>query len=201
VPDLSLQEILLRIVALLVIAPVHGAALAGLARALGDRGPGHDGRLTANPVAHVDVAGALALVLGRAGWIRPVALAPEALRGGRAGLVAVALGALGLTLLLVPIAAALESPALVLTGSAGASEAALLALDAIADATVWFVALNVVPVPPLTGGYLLQAVAPGAFAWLARQRVAVAAVLLALALLGLLEQALAPLARALASSL
>jgi hypothetical protein len=57
--DYTLQQIVLRLLAMVFIA-VHGVAVAGTACALGDPGPRYDGRLTANPLAHLDVLGSLA---------------------------------------------------------------------------------------------------------------------------------------------
>ena len=76
--DLSLQQYVLRLCAILVIAPVHGAAIAATARALGDQGPQHDGRLTLNPLVHLDILGTISGVLFAIGWIKPIAIDPAA---------------------------------------------------------------------------------------------------------------------------
>jgi hypothetical protein len=56
--DLSLDQLLIRAGACVIIVTIHGAALAAIARALGDRGPQFDERLTLNPVSHLDILGA-----------------------------------------------------------------------------------------------------------------------------------------------
>ena len=56
--------------------------------ALGDPGPRHDGRLTFNPFAHLDILGGISAVLFSVGWIKPIAIDPAELRPGRAGLAA-----------------------------------------------------------------------------------------------------------------
>ena len=48
---------MLRLLAMVFIAAVHGIAVAGTAFALGDPGPRYDGRLTPNPLSHLDVLG------------------------------------------------------------------------------------------------------------------------------------------------
>ena len=50
--DLTLNVLVLRLVALVFIVAVHGAAVAATAVELGDEGPRHDGRLTLYPFAH-----------------------------------------------------------------------------------------------------------------------------------------------------
>ena len=87
--DLTLQQVVLRIGAVLLIASVHGFAIAATACALGDPGPRHDDRLSLNPLRHVDPLGGLLAVLFTVGWIRPIAMDPGRLRPGAAGLLAV----------------------------------------------------------------------------------------------------------------
>jgi len=55
--DLTLQQIVLRFFALVLIVGVHGAVVAGTACALGDQGPRYDGRLKLSPLAHIDLLG------------------------------------------------------------------------------------------------------------------------------------------------
>ena len=70
--DYSLQQLGLRLAAYVFIGTVHGFAVAASAVALGDEGPRHDGRLSVNPLAHLDVIGTASGVLFSAGWIRPI---------------------------------------------------------------------------------------------------------------------------------
>jgi hypothetical protein len=97
--DFSLQQLALRLAAYIFIAAVHGLAVAAAAYALGDAGPRHDGRLSVNPLVHLDVLGTAAGVLFSAGWIRPIAIDPGALRAGRAGLVLVVAAGFAATVL------------------------------------------------------------------------------------------------------
>src|SRR5215469_4986043 len=97
--DLTLQQLVLRLIAYVFIAAVHGLAVAAVAVAMGDQGPRYDGRLRVNPLAHLDILGTAAGVLFSVGWIRPIAVDPFELRLGRIGLaIAVAAGA-GATLI------------------------------------------------------------------------------------------------------
>src|SRR5262249_38132215 len=95
--DYSLQQLVLRLVAMVFLAAVHGLAVAGAACALGDPGPRYDGRLTPHPLSHLDVLGTLAGVFS-AGWIKPIAIDPAELRTGRVGLVLVVLAGTAATL-------------------------------------------------------------------------------------------------------
>jgi Zn-dependent protease len=166
--DLSLQQMLLRVLAFVVIAGVHGGLLAAIALAMGDRGPKYDGRLTFSPFAHLDMLGLAAGVASRLAWIRPMAIDPAELRGGRAGLAACALASLAALLPLAlaavalrPLAATIPDPAL--------ARYAISALGTLAECLVWFAAFNLLPLPPLTGGHLLAAAAPRVAAALMRR--------------------------------
>src|ERR1700733_10787334 len=108
--DLTLQHIVLRIAAVLLIAAVHGSAVAGMACLLGDEGPRHAARLAFGPWRHADPIGGLLLVFFTLGWIRPIAIDPGQLRSGRLGLLAIVVGASGATLLLLAILPPLIRP-------------------------------------------------------------------------------------------
>jgi hypothetical protein len=61
--ELSLQQVLFRALAYLVIAGLHGFLIAGLARLFGTMGPSYDGRFTASPLVQLDLLGMLSSVL------------------------------------------------------------------------------------------------------------------------------------------
>lgn len=159
VTDLTLQLIALRLSAFVFIAAVHGFAVAAAAAALGDRGPLHDGRLSLNPLTHLDVVGTAAGVLFSVGWIRPVAIDPRALRPGPAGLALVTATGAAATLaaaLALHIARPFVLPLLPDTASA-----TFFALTETAgELSAWFALVNVLPLPPLTGSHLLSAALP-----------------------------------------
>jgi Zn-dependent protease len=71
---------------LLVAFPVHEFAHAWTADQLGDDTPRFNGRLTLNPLVHLDVIGSLLLLVTGFGWAKPVPINPYALqRRTRAG--------------------------------------------------------------------------------------------------------------------
>jgi Zn-dependent protease len=65
---------------LLVALPVHEFAHAWTADQLGDDTPRLAGRLTINPLAHLDVIGSLLLLFAGFGWAKPVPINPYALQ-------------------------------------------------------------------------------------------------------------------------
>jgi hypothetical protein len=81
--DLTIQLVVLRLVAGVLMVTVHGMAIAAAAVLLGDKGPRYDGRLTLLPTRHIDFVGLGSIMLSGFGWSRPVAIETAQLRFGR----------------------------------------------------------------------------------------------------------------------
>jgi hypothetical protein len=157
--DLTLQHVVLRIGAVLLIASVHGFAVAASASVLGDPGPRQDDRLRVNPLRHVDLIGGLLMVLFTIGWIRPVAIDPDRLRPGRAGLVGVVVAATCATISLALLLRLVRPPVLNLLPDT-ASATFFIFVETVAQLCVSFSACNILPLPLLTGQHLLTAALP-----------------------------------------
>ena len=157
--DLTLNILVLRLVALVFIVAVHGAAVAATAVALGDEGPRHDGRLTLNPFAHLDPIGTLAGTIYLAGWMKPMAIDPKHLRPGRLGLPIIITAGIAVTLaavLVLRLARPLILPLLPDT----ASQTVFALIETVSQMSLWFALLNLWPIPCLTGCLWLDALAP-----------------------------------------
>lgn len=76
---LDLPTIIARVLVLLTAFSVHEFAHAWTANYFGDDTPGRYGRLTLNPLAHLDVMGSLMLIFVGFGWAKPVPVNPYAL--------------------------------------------------------------------------------------------------------------------------
>ena len=197
--DLTLSTLLIRLVVLIPILAVYGLTLCAAARLLGDEGPSQDGRLTANPVVHLDMLGALAFLLSGLGWISPLHLTPERLRGGIVGMIA-APSAAGVALLilawlaqrLIPFAINMESLAW----------GAILAngLQMLSASAIMFALVNLVPLPPLAAGAVLGRTSAIA-AWLERRRLLVSVALVVVFASGKIQDWLAPVVTSVLSSL
>jgi Zn-dependent protease len=206
--DYSLQQLGLRLVAYAFIAGIHGFAVTAAAGALGDAGPRHDGRLSANPLVHLDVIGTVSGVLFAAGWIRPIAIDPDALcRRGiafrRLGLVAVVVAATAATLVGTAALRTLRPLLLPLLSSDSVSATAFALIETIDEQSLWFALLNLLPLPPLTGAHILTAINPARSpAWrdvVRRQQPYGAAAIVVLAATGVLARLLGPFYRLLAA--
>ncbi len=76
---LSLPTLFSRVVILVIAFTVHEFAHAWSADQLGDDTPRANGRLTLNPLAHLDILGSLLLIVAGFGWAKPVPINPYAL--------------------------------------------------------------------------------------------------------------------------
>jgi Zn-dependent protease len=176
--DLTVQTVVLRILAALLIVPVSGFALAFLAGVMGDDGPFHDERVSLSPLEHADIPGALLLVLFGYGWIRPVQVNPRRLSAGRFGLVLmVVLG--GVTTLALAVVPRLLRPFLFNLLPDAAAPSFFVFVTVLGQLCCSFTVFNLLPLPMLSGQHLLVAAVPGKRELIAKAQ-PFAAVLLAL---------------------
>ena len=91
--------------ALLIAITIHEYAHAVTADAMGDPTPRYLGRLTFNPLAHLDILGAVMLALFHFGWAKPVAINPNNFRNRREGMIKVSLAGPAANLFLCFLAA------------------------------------------------------------------------------------------------
>ena len=88
--NLTLETAIVHIIAILAIVflvlPIHEFAHAGAAYLLGDKSIKQRGRLTFNPLSHVDPFGALCLLLLGFGWAKPVPIDPRNFKSPKVGM-------------------------------------------------------------------------------------------------------------------
>ncbi len=155
--DLSVQLVVMRLLAGVIIATVQGATIAAAAVLLGDKGPRYDGRLTVMPWGHIHLAGLGAMMLTGFGWGRPVAIEAGKLRPGRWGLVLAVLAGSAALLLVGFLLLSLAGPLLrSLEFTAGVTAAAFVRVAA--RLCVWISLFSLLPIPPLAGAHFLAAV-------------------------------------------
>ena len=157
--NLTLQQVVLRIGAVLLIASVHGFAVAAAACAMGDPGPRYDNRLRTSPLRHVDPIGGLLTVLFTVGWIRPVAVDPDRLRIARAGLPVVVIAASCATLGLAVLLRFMRPIVLNMLADTAAATFYIF-VEILGQLCISFTLFNLLPLLPLTGAHLLVAVLP-----------------------------------------
>ena len=143
-------------VALVVGITFHEFSHAFLADQLGDRRPRALGRVSLNPLRHLDPVGSLVFVLAGFGWGKPVPVNVYALRPGRIGMAVVAAGG-PLANLVVAVVAAVAVRAMDVANSSGFAVELALAIVTYNLVLAFF---NLLPIPPLDGYNALLAFLP-----------------------------------------
>lgn len=129
----------------------HGVA----ALAFGDRTAQRAGRLTLNPLRHLDVLGTLMLFLAGFGWAKPVPVSYANLRPLRPGMFCVALAGCAVNIAIAGAAMAAQEHNLVHIESIPG-----VMLHILARVNLALAALNLLPIPPLDGSKVLMSVLP-----------------------------------------
>lgn len=170
---LSAQEIIYYLIiflfALLLSFSIHEFMHAAVAVWLGDPTPRNMGRLTLNPIAHVDPVGTILLLIAGFGWGKPVMYNPNNLHRfkSRRGMnimvhLAGVTGNFVLGLLASILAILFGSLAVKFSGTGG--EVVLKALYEAFEYTYQFsmmlLAFNLLPIPPLDGFHVLEELLP-----------------------------------------
>lgn len=154
-PYFDLQGMLLTLPALLIGLTLHEFAHGYAAYLLGDPTAKNMGRLTLNPIRHLDPLGAFFLLVFHFGWAKPVPVNPMYLKGDKQrGMLLVSLAG-PVTNLLLAIATAviwkfIEPRGLIM-------ESILFYLFSI---NIILAVFNVIPVPPLDGSKILAGILP-----------------------------------------
>jgi Zn-dependent protease len=148
------------VIAVVLGITFHEFSHAAVATLQGDQTARSQGRLTLNPIAHLDPLGSIALILAGIGWGRPVPFNPMRLRSRRVGAALVGLAGPAANFVLA-LAAAIGVRVLFSTGT-GAFEVnfSLILLDMLVTLNVVLGVFNLLPIPPLDGSRLLSIFLP-----------------------------------------
>jgi Zn-dependent protease len=160
-----------RVIAILIALSVHEWAHAYAATRFGDPTPHNEGRLTLNPIAHLDPMGAFLFLVAGFGWAKPVPVNPAyfarpksqmaavAFAGPFSNLILAILSLVGLVLLhggsASSVGALLDSPS-----SSPATVIAFNILSASLFINLGLGAFNLLPIAPLDGSKVLQLFIP-----------------------------------------
>ncbi len=195
----NLFDLALRVVMLLFAVIVHEVAHGYVAWRFGDPTARFAGRITLNPIPHIDLVGtiilpALLLFSGSSvifGWAKPVPVNPMNFRNLRAGEMAVsAAGPLSNLALAAAFALLFHAGMQLGAGNVGFMKLAYYGVSI----NIFLALFNLVPIPPLDGSHLLAALLPPQLARLYEQLEPFGFILiLALFYTGLLSLVLMPL--------
>lgn len=151
------QLFLIVAIAFVVAITLHEASHALAATWLGDDLPRLQGRVTLNPLRHLDFLGTMMILIASFGWGRPVLVNPYRLRfGSHRGMALVAAAGPAsnviLALVLTPVARELVTS----SGMDLVTQAVLLVIQL----NLFLAVFNLIPLPPLDGFSVLVGLAP-----------------------------------------
>lgn len=157
--NLNFQLALTNVLLIVLLTAPHEFSHAWVATRLGDDTPRLQGRVTLNPMAHIDWLGTVILPFlstllmgGFLGWGRPVMTQTSKLRGGLNGLLLVALAGPFSNVIMAVILGAVG----VICQGAGAQWLANFAYRGV-ELSLYLALFNLIPVPPLDGSKILLA--------------------------------------------
>ncbi len=185
--------LLLAAIPVIVAITLHEAAHGYAAWALGDDTAKREGRLSLNPIRHVDRFGTLLLpgvliigqllTIGRVvfmfGWAKPVPVSAWRFKHPRQGMALVAAAGPAMNFFLAWLAALALHGSSEISGRMGAMADDVLTLFMLANMVLGL--FNLLPIPPLDGGRIVVGILPERLAmqWARLERAGIVIVLLA----------------------
>lgn len=194
-------QIITKILIIFLVLPIHECAHAWAAHKMGDETAAYSGRLTLNPLAHIDILGALCLLITGFGWAKPVPINPLKFKKQRFGIAITAAAGPLSNLAVSFIAMIIYRIVLSLPGGSG------YFLSSAGDITGGFVILyilqffilvniglaifNLIPIPPLDGSKIISYFTSAKLdRWIYEHQLIVNAVFFAVIITGILSKPL-----------
>ncbi len=165
---LDIATIIARVITLLIAFTIHELAHALTANYLGDLTPRRMGRVTLNPLKHLDPFGTIMLLISGFGWAKPVMVNPNNMRGNPRTSMAIVAAAGPISNLIMAAAASLPFR-LGIMAPTMTSLGTVPSIDFILTQFVWINLIlaffNLIPVPPLDGYKILLGILPAEMAY------------------------------------
>ena len=159
-----IMHILAVTVTVMLILPFHELAHGYIAYKLGDDTAKRAGRLTLNPLYHIDYIGALCLLLVGFGWANPVPVNPRNLRNPKRDMAIVALAGPVANLIAAVVGMLLmflfNLITIRLSVDMSVCDLLLVFFDYYIRVNVGLAVFNLIPLPPLDGSKILGAFLP-----------------------------------------
>ena len=159
----QLIQLLVSVPAVLLCLSVHEACHGYMAYALGDPTAKHAGRLTLDPIRHLDPIGTICLLFFHVGWAKPVPVNPGNFKHPRRAIALVSLAGPVSNFLLALVALFLYYPLRLAESSIVMTIALMLYMVAVIS--IGLGVFNLIPVPPLDGSKILLSFLPRKYEW------------------------------------
>jgi Zn-dependent protease len=199
--NINIQALLYSIPAVLLALTFHEFSHGLVASWLGDDTPRLQGRLSLNPLRHLDPIGTLMLIFTRFGWAKPVMVNPLRFRGNiKVGMMLVALAGPLSNLFLALITVILSN--LMGTGVLPYNPYFAEFFYQLFWINIFLAAFNIIPLPPLDGSKVLAMLLPDKYAEKVYSMGQYSIlILVALSLTGIMSMIINPIATAFATGI
>ncbi len=160
---MQIMEMLVALPAILIALTFHEYAHGKVADLLGDDTPYYQGRLTLNPLPHIDWIGFAMLFIFHFGWAKPVQVNPNNFKnvGYKTGMMLVSVAGPAMNLLLAFIGLVGLKMLLPYQLSQWGSMSIAM-LSPLISINIILAAFNLIPLPPLDGSKVLAGLLPDA---------------------------------------
>lgn len=159
---MDIKELIYLIPAILIAVSLHEFAHGYVSYKLGDPTPKATGRLSLNPLAHLDPVGTLCLLFFRFGWAKPVEVNPYYYKDKRKGMALVGLAGPMMNFLIALVCAFIMGIILKVTG--GYAGDIIIFIYKLLQYTyiinIGLGVFNLIPFPPLDGAKIVGALLP-----------------------------------------
>ena len=167
VPSSQLGEaVIAYCIIVLLCFPLHEFGHAWVATRLGDHIAEDEGRVSLNPMVHIDPLGAIFLAVGGFGWAKPVPFIPSNLRKApntSVGILLVSVAGITMNLLLAILAVLPFRFKLITLVDLANQQPVATILFYIISINLFLAIFNLIPVPPLDGSKILESILPPQF--------------------------------------
>lgn len=187
------KQVLLYFPIVLIALTFHEYAHGFVSTKLGDPTPIRQGRLTLNPLAHLDPFGAILMILTGFGWAKPVQVDPSYYKNRKVGMAVVAAAGPIMNLLLSFASVMVFAIWQLICNKTGASQTVLryfgIFVENFAYVNICFAIFNIIPIPPLDGSRVIGLILPDrAYDWMMRNERYIMIVLMLLAVSGVFNK-------------
>ena len=160
-----LLDIILGVIPSLLCITLHELSHGLVAWCLGDDTAKRAGRLTLNPLKHLDPMGLLMMLVFHFGWAKPVPVNMMKFKDPKRGMAITALAGPGCNLLITAVFLFLYGLLLRPLSASPVGKTVLELLELTAYISLGFCIFNLIPVPPLDGSKILFSVLPDLTYW------------------------------------
>lgn len=157
---MNFEQLAYTVMAAIFAISIHEYAHGIVAHKLGDPTPQAQGRLTLNPLKHLDPIGALMLVVAKIGWAKPVQINPLYFKNRRQAMILVALAGPLANIITAWVVNIISVLLFRLPLEPNFLFSLYLFIRIFIDINIMLAAFNLIPIPPLDGSKIVANLLP-----------------------------------------